>query len=404
MGWQRLTGIAVEATLVLGAAAILAGALLGQPILLGFVETGSMQPTLDSGDGFVAVPQAIAGPVDEGDVVVFRAEEVNGGKLTTHRVVDETDRGYVTRGDANPFTDQANGEPPVKKAQVVAVALQYDGHVVSVPQLGTAVTGLQSLLTSVQRRLADLLGTRAVLGTQGLAYLLLGATVLLYVVDVVRNGGERRRERDRSRENGVDPRLWIAGFGLVIVLGATVAMVAPAGAQEYGVVSAEFDSPGPRVIPTGESETTTYPVGNGGVLPVVTYFEPASEGVAVDPDRMRIAPRTSANATVTLTAPPETGYYRRYVVEHRYLAVLPGEVIATLYRVHPWAPLVAVDVVLFVAFVAVGSPLVGRGRVRNRSRTRGNVSTRLRGRLRSTGSPAGPPQNRSETPNHDSSE
>jgi signal peptidase len=189
--------------------------------------------------------------------------------------------------------------------------------------------------------MANLFGTRALLGTQGLAYLLLAVTLLLYVADVVIHDEDRRRDRDRSHNTGTDPRLWIIVFGLVLVFGATAAMVAPAGTQEYGVVSAEFDSEGARVIPTGETETTTYPVGNGGVLPVVTYFEPGSEGVAIEPDRMRIGARETANATVALSAPPETGYYRRFVVEHRYLAILPSSVIDNLYQVHPWAPLLA---------------------------------------------------------------
>jgi signal peptidase len=81
-----------------------------------------MEPTLEPGDGFVAVPAELAGPIDDGDVIVFEAETIQGGGLTTHRVVDETDRGFITRGDANPFTDQDDSEPPVKRAQVVAKA------------------------------------------------------------------------------------------------------------------------------------------------------------------------------------------------------------------------------------------------------------------------------------------
>ncbi|TKX51714.1 signal peptidase I, partial [Halorubrum sp. SP3] len=70
------------------------------------------------------VPPAIAGDIEEGDVVTFEAQELQGGGLTTHRVVDETDQGYITRGDANPFTDQDGPEPPVQESQIAAVALE----------------------------------------------------------------------------------------------------------------------------------------------------------------------------------------------------------------------------------------------------------------------------------------
>ena len=89
----------VTTVLLIGfVAAMLIGQQLGQPIVLGFVLTGSMnaQPAeMSPGDGFIAVPPAIAGDVGEGDVVTFEAQQLQGGGLTTHRVVGEataTDR------------------------------------------------------------------------------------------------------------------------------------------------------------------------------------------------------------------------------------------------------------------------------------------------------------------------
>src|SRR6056297_1685104 len=150
---------AAATALLVAVAALVVGQLLGQPILLGYVATDSMEPTMDAGDGFVAVPSPLAGDVSEGDVVVFEAEQLHGGGLTTHRVVGETDRGYVTRGDANPFTDQDGGEPPVKRAQIVAHALQVNGEVVVIPNLGTGVTALQGAMEDTQRRLAAATGS-----------------------------------------------------------------------------------------------------------------------------------------------------------------------------------------------------------------------------------------------------
>ncbi|RLM60020.1 S26 family signal peptidase, partial [Halorubrum sp. Atlit-26R] len=55
---------------------MLVGQQLGQPIVLGFVLTGSMNAepaNMAPGDGFVAVPPSIAGDIEEGDVVTFEA-------------------------------------------------------------------------------------------------------------------------------------------------------------------------------------------------------------------------------------------------------------------------------------------------------------------------------------------
>jgi len=362
-------GTAMEVVAVLFVVALVAGQVLGQPVLLSYVTTDSMEPTLDPGDGFVAIPSAVAGDVEEGNVVTFEAETLNGGGLTTHRVVDETDRGFVTKGDGNPFTDQDDEEPPVKRAQIKAVAWQPGGSVLVIPHLGTLITGSQSVLETGQRTLAAMLGTRSLLGTQGLAYLLLAVSAIAYVLDLVfGSGAGRRRTRERSRDDGVSTRLVLAGFALLIVAGATAAMVLPAGAQEFGVVSAESDSPGLSVIETGTSESVGYPVGNGGPIPVVVFLEPGSDSVDIAPNELTVPGRSAVNATLTITAPPETGYYRQYLVRHRYLAILPQSTIRALYTVHPWLPLFVIDALLGGGFYLLGILLVDTGRIRSRSR------------------------------------
>ncbi|WP_336038255.1 signal peptidase I [Halobacterium yunchengense] len=368
---RRVATVTAEAVVALVVVSLVVGQVVGTPVLLGYVETGSMEPTMEPGDGFVAVPSAVSGDVEEGDVVVFRAEEIQGGGLTTHRVVDVTERGYITRGDANPFTDQDGDEPPVQDAQVVAEALQVGGEVVVIPDLGTGVVALQGAFADAQRQLAATTGTRSLLGTQGLAYLLLALSVLLYVVDLLLagDGPARDRSRDRSRSQGVSPGLIVAALAAMLVVAATAAMVVPAGTQEFGLVSAEFDSEDPTVVRQGESSTREYRVPNAGLVPVVTYVEPASDGVAVDPERQRVAGRSAETVDVTLTAPEDTGYYRRFVAEHRYLAVLPVPVLDALHDAHPWLPVLAVDALLAGSVALLGNALLGGRRVRLRRRS-----------------------------------
>ena len=360
---------------------LIAGQLLGQPVLLSFVTTGSMAPTMEPGDGFVAVPMELAGPIEEGDVVVFRAKRVGGGGLTTHRVVGATDEGYITQGDANPSTDQAADEPPVQEPQIVAKAARVGGAVVVVPYVGTVVEGMRAAVETVQRSLASLLGTDAVLGPQGFAYLLFGLSIVAYAVDSFRDSREPSRSRDRSRDTGTSTRVIVGSMMLVLVAIATAAMVVPAGPFAFDVVSSSVDSPGPGVIEQGSTENATYVVPNGGVVPVVVFLDPASEGIDVSPRSFRVAGRDRVNATVTLSAPPETGYYRRFLVEHRYLAVLPQPTIASLHAVHPWLPIAVIDALLGGSFYLLGVTLIGSNRVRTRSREAPS-SRRLLGRFR----------------------
>ena len=369
---RNLAGKLLQGVVVVVVVSLLAGQVLGQPILLSFVTTGSMEPTLEPGDGFVAVPAELSGDIEEGDVIVFEAEEIQGGGLTTHRVVDETAEGYITQGDANPFTDQDSDEPPVKEPDIKAVAWRPGGGVLAIPGVGTAVNGIQSGLESLQWTLAQLFGTRALLGTQGIAYLLFAGSIVLYVLAGIFESEEKDRERSADRDTGTSSQWLMVALTLVVVAGATAAMIVPAGTQEFGIVSAEFESDSPDVIEQGTSESFDYTIGNPGIIPVEVMLEPSGNRLEASPEHLSIDRRSTANATVTISAPPETGYYRAFLGQHRYLAILPASVIESLYGVHPWVPILVIDAIIGIPFYLFGIVVLGSGRMRSRERNRGS--------------------------------
>ena len=359
MASKRLLSVTLQVAAILVILSLVLGVYLGQPVLLSFVETGSMQPTLDPGDGFIAIPAPVAGEVETGDVVTFDAQEIEGGGLTTHRIVDETDRGYITQGDNNPFTDQDGGEPTVQDADIVATAATFGGSVIVIPHLGTGAMAFQSTIESVQTSLSTTFGLRSLQGTQGVAYLLFGLSVVAYVIDWYLTANTREtRERSRTRDDGVSVVAIFLLLALVLMATATAAMVVPAGTQEYGVVSADFESDNPTVIEQGTSEQIEYVVPNAGLVPVYSYVSPASPGVDVESDQIAVGSRDEATTTVTLTAPDDTGYYRMFVQEHRYLAVLPPAVIDELYQIHPWVPLAVINGLLGGSLIGLGLLLV----------------------------------------------
>lgn len=363
-GSRVATGVVV---VIVGA--LVLGQLLGQPILLGYVTTGSMDPALEPGDGFVAIPPELAGDIEEGDVVTFEAEHIQDGELTTHRVVEETDEGYVTRGDANPFTDQDDGEPYVRESDVKAVAWQPGGSVLHIPWMGTVVMALQGGIEWLQLQLADAFGTDALLGTTGIAYLLFGLSLLLYLLSVWLEPA-RRRERRPERSVGTNTRTIVLAFTIVVIVGLTAAMVVPADTQEYGIVSAEFESDNPDVIERGTQEAHTQAVENPGVFPTVVIFDDSDDRVDVEPTTIALSSRDGENATVTLSAPEETGHYRADLQQYRYIGILPTSTIESLHSVHPWLPIAVINALVAIPFYVFGKRLLGSGRVRIRTRRR----------------------------------
>ena len=353
----------MQVTVVVVVLSLVVGQVLGQPVLLGHVTSGSMEPAISAGDGFVAIPGVVAGEPSEGDVIVFESTaSTTHGELTTHRVVGETEEGYVTQGDANPFTDQDDDEEPVQDDQVVATALQIDDTVVTIPHLGTAVQGAGSVLETGQRSLATATGTDRVLGTTGLALVVFALSVALLALEHLRG---RSTQRGRRRPSvGPSNRTIAVGLAVLVAGAGLAAMVVPAGDHTYDVISAEFDSENPLVIEQGGEEQVDHEIANTGIVPAVSYFE-AGESAAVSEEAVTVGPLAETEATVTLSAPSETGHYPTTVTEHRYLLVLPPDAIAWLHDQHPFAPVVVITGLLggltyAVVQLATGTTHTGR--------------------------------------------
>lgn len=101
------------------------------PELFGYsnlaVLSGSMEPAISTGDLVVIHRQE---HYKMGDIITYD----DGGAFTTHRIVEETSGGFVTRGDANHVSD----DRPVMPEQI-------RGRVVfTVPGLGNALLFLRT--------------------------------------------------------------------------------------------------------------------------------------------------------------------------------------------------------------------------------------------------------------------
>lgn len=89
----------------------------GKAIL--WVETGSMKPEIDE-RSYILVSSADKKDVKVGDVIVFVCKDKSlpvYNALVTHRVIEVTEAGYITKGDNNPAVDSL----AVARGDIVAI-------------------------------------------------------------------------------------------------------------------------------------------------------------------------------------------------------------------------------------------------------------------------------------------
>lgn len=302
-------------TLLLALAVSLLAAPPTAPVSVDYVESGSMEPAIGVDDGIVLVP---AGTVETGDVVAFYSETQDG--YVTHRVVGRTESGLLTKGDANPASDQAAGMPPVPRSEVVGTVLTVGGRPVVIPGLGVVATGVE------RHRLA-------LLGVLGVVALVLG-----------------RPLTDRPQRTPVSfARL----FRTVVVVGllvATLPTLLAGSAVPVPLADDPADASQDAVVFEDGTGTTSLEVAPDPLL---------QAGVTADGAEVVDRNRDGDTVELTLARDPAAPDASTATVRvYRYPPVLPTPVLDGLQAVHPLlAALVANGLLLapVYLFYRVGS-------------------------------------------------
>jgi len=348
--------------------ALIVGALVGQPVLLSFVVSGSMSPTIQEGDGFVAIPEQVAGDIEQGDVIVFQSQEIRGGELTTHRVVGETESGYITRGDANPFTDQDGAEPPVTESQIVAVAWQPGGQVVTIPNLGTAILAGRVVVTNILTAVTTVLGVEQAAESWQAGSVMLVSGVILFAISIgsgIVNGSSRERERSRGQDT-FDPRYAALFLTAIIIVPANIAMVAPSSTHQ---IPAGEIATGNNIAP-GEPVEATLVANNEDALVTMLVVFNASGRTTIE-NRWLDVPGGETDSTALYAPAPPRGEQKVVTVsEYRYIVLLPPTVIIAMHDIHPLVALGVINAALTVAVLAFVIGLLGTSKRRVRDTDR----------------------------------
>lgn len=296
------------------------------PIRLSYVTSDSMEPAIMEGDGYVIrhTPD-----VDVGDVITFRSPERGG--FVTHRVVDESPEGLITKGDNNPSRDQAAGMPPVPRDAVVGEVVALGDDPLTIPAIGTATRWLD------EHRLGALL----VLGLLALAALL--------------GSGDGAVARDV---------VYVADIALPLFLGV---VVVSAGLMLYGTtfedlqyVATQGGSPAPHTVAVDEPMTQRVDIDMFATPLTTTVID--ADGV-----EMINASGSGSEQTIWVKVPAieSTGAYTATVSVHPYPAVVPRHWLERLHGLHPVAAMATAITAVFGPIVALYALFMdGRARLR----------------------------------------
>jgi len=306
-----------------------AGFLLNRPVLLSYVTSDSMTPTLNRGDLFLINPLAEARP---NDIVVFNLN----GQWTVHRIVAETGEGYITKGDHNIATDQ-QGEltSTVKKENIAGVVPVIFGTPVKIPEAGNYIQRLSG--TTLNMLLAIFM-------------IIIGASLL--------TGKANARKKEKKVYRLRYKTLYVA------VSNVSIAVLLISVMSTWGSVGFSYASTmagGQRegwYLPDSEFDKQIE-IKNNALFPLVYFFSSESERVEVRESSKIIKAGEKADLNVHIKVPSETRIYYDEINIHAYPLILPPEIITDMHNLNPVLPLglfaMEFALVLGLIYIATGA-------------------------------------------------
>lgn len=304
-------GIAALAAIV-----VLVGVQLFLPVHVAFATSDSMAPVIDEGDAYLVVS---SGTIERGDIITFRSPVQD--QYVTHRVVRQTSAGYITKGDANPTTDQSAGTPPVPASAVLGEVVTIYGQPVTAPTIGP-ILGL--------------------LGAHRLLVFAVAAGILTLDLATSRWASSGPKVRDLPSMGDLVHPLLIGTFLICVVLVATSGTV-----HDITYVATAEETGASQTIPVGESVTRTVTIQTASTPLSVLYLD--TDGVEIE-DRTRTG--TTLELTVRVPAQEALGPHRATIGTYWYPRTLPRAVLASLHEIH-WLAAAIGSVVPIFGVIAV---------------------------------------------------
>jgi len=305
------------------------GFILDRPILISYVTSDSMTPTLNRGDLFLINPFS-KGSV--GDIVVFKMN----GHWTVHRIYAETSEGYITKGDSNLATDQQGNGGTVKREDVVGTVVTIFNKPIKIPYIGIYIQDFSK-------------------STKNL-YI---AIIVIVLGSILLTGGKERVRKRRRRVIKVKYKTLYT-----IVSAITIAMILISIVATWGTIGFNYAS----TLAGGQKEGWYLPntefnrpiiLENKALYPMYYILSPRGERITLDKTDFTLMRNEKVSTNVHVKVPADTKIYYEKIEVYTYPPLLPTDIIEELWSMSPYLPLFAFSFemacALAVVYIVTGS-------------------------------------------------
>ncbi|MHB8963926.1 MAG: signal peptidase I [Saccharofermentanales bacterium] len=310
-------------------AAVVSSIIWDRPVLFSAVRSDSMTPLFGRGDVVFVRQLDEDDPVSAGDIVLFKAEagELSLHGYIAHRIIGgNREEGYTTKGDANDYSDQEAGNPPVKRAWIVSRISAAEDRPARIPILGYLSIGAESVKSSRYTLPA-------------IAILLIG----VLGIGELKNSGKRKP--GKTEKTGLQQLYFFSGLTISIIL-ATLMLASSQRitfiyeVAENGQGAIMGSSVG--IVNIGdERQLMLANIRNNGVIPLTAVITTDDRQLSFSHDLATLEKGDSITPQVFLKA-RDVGNYSSTINIGVFYPFIPRESIRFLANISYWLALAAV--------------------------------------------------------------
>jgi signal peptidase I len=313
--------------------AAIGSAITKKPVLLTVIRSNSMYPVWERGDMVIIDNLDKDENISEGDIVFFKAEK---GSLATkgwiaHRIIGgNEEEGFITKGDANKFSDQEDDTTPIKREWIAGRAIQVGKGPIVLDKVGY----LSLWMEKYQRN----------------PLLLPGFALILGIIIAIGELKSAQKRKKKSRSKGIELQLiyFIGGISISIIVGGTMISSGYTLNQTYEVSEqSQGVIMGSDVGILKVGDTISRPLvelKNEGAFPLIGVITTNDKQIRVSHKKLTLSKGQQINTTYTVNA-ENPGKYKATIKVGLFYPLLPSSWVYFLAQRGYWLALIIVSIV-----------------------------------------------------------
>ncbi|MEH7255251.1 signal peptidase I [Neobacillus niacini] len=313
--------------------AAVGSAITKKPVLLTVIRSNSMYPVWERGDMVIIENLMEDDNINVGDIIFFKAEK---GSLATkgwiaHRVISgNATEGYITKGDANKYSDQeSDNTGSIERKWVAGRAMEIGENPIVLNKIGY----LSLWMEKYQSNPLLLPSFALILG------IIIGIGELM--------PGQKRKKR---KSNGMELHLiyFIGGLSISIIVGGTMITSGHTLNQLYEVSEqTQGVLMGSDVGILKVGDTVTRPLSeikNESVFPLIGVITTNDKQIELSHKKVTLSKGQQINSTYTVNA-EHPGKYKATIQVGLFYPLLPSSFIYFLAQKSYWLALIFVSII-----------------------------------------------------------